>query len=97
MISQDTRIAVPATNGANFQEDSTVPPREPTAVTFGTNGRYLGSPDQGPVQRTTTTMRMPNGTSARIARRDWLPADQPADGVPGLSAGVAPAGTASWP
>ena len=38
MSSQDTRMAVPATNGANFQAASTVPPSEPAAVTLGSNG-----------------------------------------------------------
>ena len=90
-------MAVPAMNGSNFQDDSTVPPSEPTAVTFGSHGMYLGSEDQGPVQAMTTPIRMMNGTSERITRCRWLPADHWAAGVPGLSAGVAPAGTGSWP
>jgi hypothetical protein len=35
-------MAVPAMNGSNFQDDSTVPPSEPAAVTFGSNGMYFG-------------------------------------------------------
>src|SRR6516165_6356230 len=94
--NQDTMMAVPAMNGSNFQDDVTVPPSDPTEVTFGSYGMYFVSEDQGPVQATTTAIRMRNGTSERITRRRGLP-DQCAAGVPGLSAGVAPAGTGSWP
>src|ERR1700729_2439608 len=88
MRIQDARMAVPATNGANFHDDSTLPPSEPMAVTLGSNGMYVVSGDQGPVQATTTAIRMANGISERITRPDRFGGDHAS--VPGPSPGPAP-------
>src|ERR1700733_6167696 len=60
----------------------------PTLVVCGAPGLPVSAPtefsgDQGPVQATTTPIRMTNGTSERITRIDGLPVSQPACAVPG--------------
>src|SRR5579872_4390864 len=64
---QETRIAVPPTNGVQLKAARTVaPPGSPeVALTAKCPATTAGSFDQGPVQATTTAMRMAIGSQAR--------------------------------
>src|SRR5215469_9493844 len=62
----DTRMAVPATAGAQLKAALTVLPGsiEELAATASLKGTYLGSTDQGPVHSTTTTTSTMKGSQA---------------------------------
>src|SRR5581483_5089333 len=65
---QHTRMAVPATHGANAHETLTALwVSDPTASTAGPYGTYFGSDDHGPVQAVTTATMTRNGSSPRTA------------------------------
>src|SRR5579884_2254305 len=77
MISQETRIAVPATKGARLYEMLNFGAfgMEPTAGSDHLRRLTLVIFDQGPVQAITTAIRMRNG---RTAMNIWRPSTRSA-------------------
>src|SRR6516164_6759776 len=74
----DTRMAVPATAGAQLKAAVTVLPGsiEELAAMASLKGTYLGSTDQGPVHSTTTTTNTMKGSQApnnSLPERLWAP------------------------
>src|SRR5579883_168381 len=65
MISQEAQMEVPPMNGVKEKETLVdLPLMDETARTLVLNQLTFGKGDQGPVQSTTTTIRMKNGRKA---------------------------------